>query len=115
VPRPLDDERYDLILDLRPRLLRVQCKWASASGDVLTVGLYSCRRGREELIRRTYSADEIDAFVAYSAETDRCYLRDNPSSPDERRCFFVSQRRRTTRRWASAGLATTNWRLQLDA
>jgi PD-(D/E)XK endonuclease len=25
---PLGDERYDLILDLRPTLLRVQCKWA---------------------------------------------------------------------------------------
>jgi PD-(D/E)XK endonuclease len=29
VAKPIDDERYDLILDLRPRLLRVQCKWAS--------------------------------------------------------------------------------------
>jgi hypothetical protein len=27
---PFDDERYDMILDLRPRLLRVQCKWAGA-------------------------------------------------------------------------------------
>jgi hypothetical protein len=26
--QPLGDERYDLILDLRPDLLRVQCKWA---------------------------------------------------------------------------------------
>jgi hypothetical protein len=29
VYRPLADERYDLILDLRPKLLRVQCKWAA--------------------------------------------------------------------------------------
>jgi hypothetical protein len=76
VSRPLDDERYDLILDLRPRLLRVQCKWASSSGDGLAVRLYSSRRIREGLIRRTYSRHEIDAFVAYSAETDRCYLLD---------------------------------------
>src|SRR6476661_1614748 len=27
--RPLADERYDLIFDLRPKLLRVQCKWVN--------------------------------------------------------------------------------------
>ena len=32
---PLGDERYDLILDLRPHLLRVQCKWAVRTGDVV--------------------------------------------------------------------------------
>ena len=32
VSLPIGDERYDLILDLRPRLLRVQCKWASRIG-----------------------------------------------------------------------------------
>ena len=37
VSRPLDDERYDLILDLRPNLLRVQCKWAKRHGDVIVV------------------------------------------------------------------------------
>ena len=37
VARPLDDERYDLILDTGPELLRVQCKWAEqpASRDQL--------------------------------------------------------------------------------
>ena len=30
VLKPLNDgERYDLVFDLRPSLLRVQCKWAS--------------------------------------------------------------------------------------
>ena len=28
-------ERYDLIFDLRPQLVRVQCKWASRYGDVV--------------------------------------------------------------------------------
>jgi PD-(D/E)XK endonuclease len=30
-------ERYDLIFDLRPKLVRVQCKWATRYGDVLIV------------------------------------------------------------------------------
>ena len=46
VARPLDDERYDLILDLRPTLLRVQCKWARRIGDVVSARLYTSRRVR---------------------------------------------------------------------
>jgi hypothetical protein len=72
--QPLGDERYDLILDLRPRLLRVQCKWAVRSGGVVTIRTRRCRRGREGLIHRRYEADEIDAIAGYCVDTDRCYL-----------------------------------------
>jgi hypothetical protein len=74
VSRPLDDERYDLILDLRPQLLRVQCKWAVKLGDVVVVRCRRCRRGRNGLIQRTYVEGEIDAIGAYCAELDACYL-----------------------------------------
>ena len=74
VSRPLDDERYDLILDLRPVLLRVQCKWASRVGDVVTARLYTSRRGPNGLISRGYTTGEFDAFGLYCAENDRCYL-----------------------------------------
>jgi hypothetical protein len=67
-------ERYDLIFDLRPRLVRVQCKWASRSGDVLTVRCCSHRRNRDGIVRRWYSADEIDAFAAYSRDLDQCFF-----------------------------------------
>jgi hypothetical protein len=74
VARPLDDERYDLILDLHPRLVRVQCKTAACNGDVLVVHLYSARRTANGLRRTLYSADEIDAFAAHSPETGKCYF-----------------------------------------
>ena len=74
VLRPLVDERYDLVLDLRPRLLRVQCKWAVRSGGVVSIRTRRCRRGRAGLIHRTYASDEIDAVAGYCAEIDRCYL-----------------------------------------
>jgi len=74
VARPLDDERYDLILDLRPGLVRVQCKWAVRQGGVVVVRCYTCRRGPNGMIVKRYSADEIDVFVAYCAELDQCYL-----------------------------------------
>ena len=66
--------RYDVIFDLEPKLVRVQCKWASRNGDVLVVRCYSCRRAREGMRKRAYTRDEIDAIAAYSIETDRCYL-----------------------------------------
>jgi hypothetical protein len=74
VSRPIGDERYDLIFDLRPRLIRVQCKWAMRHGDVIVVRCYGSRRTAEGLLRSFYSADEIDAFAAYCRELDICYL-----------------------------------------
>ncbi|MDX6486671.1 MAG: hypothetical protein QOF43_1824 [Gaiellaceae bacterium] len=73
VSRPLDDERYDLILDLHPQLIRVQCKWAVQHGDVVVVRLYSNRRGPSGMITKRYSSSEVDAFAAYCESTDRCY------------------------------------------
>jgi PD-(D/E)XK endonuclease len=74
VSRPIGDERYDLIFDLRPRLIRVQCKWAMRHGDVIVVRCYGNRRTAEGLRRSFYSADEIDAFAAYCRELQICYL-----------------------------------------
>jgi hypothetical protein len=73
---PYGDERCDLIFDLRPRLMRVQCKWASREGDVIVARLYSARRARDGLIRRLYSCDEVDAFAIYAPATDECYWLD---------------------------------------
>jgi PD-(D/E)XK nuclease superfamily protein len=74
VALPLDDERYDLVLDVRPRLLRVQCKWAARINDVVFARLYTSRRGPEGLINRRYGAGEFDAFALYCPDTERCYL-----------------------------------------
>jgi PD-(D/E)XK endonuclease len=68
------DERYDLVFDLRPRLLRVQCKTAALSGDVIVIRCYSCRRNAEGLLKRLYTSDEIDAVAAYCSELDRAFL-----------------------------------------
>jgi hypothetical protein len=72
--RPLGDERYDLIFDLRPQLLRVQCKWGAARGDVVVVQCTSSRRTADGFKTRSYSADEVDAIAVYSGELDRCFL-----------------------------------------
>jgi prevent-host-death family protein len=76
VIKPLvEHTRYDLIFDLRPRLLRVQCKWAPLRGDVIIVRLVSSRfTSGGEQIRTAYSADDVDAVAVYCDELDRCYL-----------------------------------------
>jgi hypothetical protein len=73
--RPQNDgERYDMILDLRPQLVRLQCKAASLVGDVIIVRCRSGRRTRKGIVMRAYTSDEIDAFAAYCEEVDRCFL-----------------------------------------
>jgi hypothetical protein len=67
-------ERYDLIFDLRPGLLRVQCKWAARHGDVVVVRCYRNRRNRDGLLRQYYSSDDIDAYAAYCRDLGKCYL-----------------------------------------
>jgi PD-(D/E)XK endonuclease len=75
VYRPMaEGGRYDLIFGLEDRLLRVQCKWATRRGETLVIPCVSCRRGPEGFVRRRYTADEIDAIAAYSADLDRCYF-----------------------------------------
>jgi hypothetical protein len=75
VLKPLTEhERYDLVLGIGGRLLRVQCKWARKSGDVVAISLARNRRGPDGHIRRNYSAAEVDAIGAYCDELDCCYL-----------------------------------------
>jgi hypothetical protein len=75
VVKPLvEHKRYDLIFDLRPRLLRVQCKWAPRRGDVVAVSLVGFRYTSHGQVRSVYRADEIDAVAAYCEELDQWYL-----------------------------------------
>jgi hypothetical protein len=75
VLRPVcEGYRYDLIFDLEPRLLRVQCKWAARCGEVLMARCATCRLTPSGYVRSTYSADEVDAIALYAPAVKRCYL-----------------------------------------
>jgi len=69
--------RYDLAIDVGDKVLRVQCKWASRNGDVLTIQCQTSRHAPNGYLRTTYSASEVDAIAAYSPEIDRCYVIPN--------------------------------------
>ena len=75
VYRPMaEGGRYDLILGVGPRLLRVQCKYVRLCGDTVRVRCYSSRRSRDGLRKRRYTAAEVDVIAAYCPELDRCFL-----------------------------------------
>jgi hypothetical protein len=75
VLRPLcEGRRYDLIVDLEPALLRVQCKLARRVGGVLTVRTETSRFTPNGYIRKPYSSAEIDALAAYAPELRASFL-----------------------------------------
>jgi hypothetical protein len=75
VLRPLcEGSRYDLVIDLEPDLLRVQCKWVQRLGGVLAVNLATNRLTPGGYLSTTYTPAEIDAIAAYSSELNRCFL-----------------------------------------
>jgi hypothetical protein len=75
VSRPLcEGQRYDLIFDLRPTLLRVQCKWAPRKGDVIVVRIRTSRFTPNGYIRTTYDSTEVDAIGVYCPDLDASFL-----------------------------------------
>jgi hypothetical protein len=66
--------RYDLAIDVGEKLLRVQCKWASRTGDVLNARCVTNRHTPHGYRTTTYTAAQIDAIAAYAPDTDRCYV-----------------------------------------
>ena len=70
-----EHERYDLVLGIAGRLLRVQCKWGSRHGDVIKVRLrssyHSPTRG---YVVKTYAPEEVDLIAVHCGDLDRSYL-----------------------------------------
>ena len=76
VLKPLTEhERYDLVIGVAGRLLRVQCKWGAMKGDVVCVRVsssyHSPTRG---YVKSTYDSSEIDVVAVYCDDLDCCYL-----------------------------------------
>jgi hypothetical protein len=66
--------RYDLMFDLDPALLRVQCKLARRAPGVVCVHLNTNRCTPSGYVSTSYTATEIDAVAAYSPHLNRCFL-----------------------------------------
>jgi PD-(D/E)XK endonuclease len=69
-----EDWDYDLIVCRDERLERVQCKYTTSDGMVITVRCrsHSLTNGKVRAVKR-YTAAMIDWLAVYDATTDRCY------------------------------------------
>jgi hypothetical protein len=75
VLRPLiEGARYDLAFDIDDSFVRIQCKWGTRQGAVVSAYIRTCRLTPRGYVRTTYDASEVDAFGVYCAEPDECYL-----------------------------------------
>ncbi len=76
VLHPLTEHgRYDLVLDLGGRLVRMQCKWGRIVDDqLIAVGLKTSRHTPSGYLRTCYDASEVDAVAVYCGDNDTCYL-----------------------------------------
>jgi hypothetical protein len=75
VLRPLcEGQRYDLVIDLKPELLRVQCKLARLIDGVISVHLYTNRCTPAGYVSTSYTAQEIDAVAVFTPVLKRCFL-----------------------------------------
>jgi hypothetical protein len=75
VLRPLcEGRRYDLVIDLEPDLVRVQCKLAKHLPGTLAICLTTNRCTPGGYVRTNYSPTEIDAIAAYAPALRSCFL-----------------------------------------
>ena len=77
VLRPVAEHgRYDLVLDLGARLLRVQCKWGSLNRrlGVICVRIGGSRHTPAGYVHSTYSRDEVDAIGVYCGQLEEVFL-----------------------------------------
>jgi hypothetical protein len=73
--RPMTEGlRYDLVLDVAGSLLRVQVKWATLKGLVVSIPVRTSRHTPGGYVRTQYSVAEIEGFAAYCRELDRCFF-----------------------------------------
>jgi hypothetical protein len=69
-----EDWDFDLIVCRKERLERVQCKYTTSNGIVITVRArsHSLTNGKIRSIKR-YTAATIDWLAVYDVTTERCY------------------------------------------
>lgn len=62
-----EDSRYDFVVDIGNKFLRIQCKTCSLNDDktAITFACRSTRSTTQENISRRYTKDEIDYFYTY--------------------------------------------------
>jgi hypothetical protein len=67
-----NNHRYDLVLDLEGKFVRVQCKTGRLRRGVVLFAARSVRVNTKRVYFRDYQGD-VDLFVVYCPDNDRVY------------------------------------------
>jgi len=87
--------RYDLVLDVGGTLLRVQVKWATLKGLVVSIPLRTSRHTPGGYVRTQYSTAEIDGLPPIAASSTAASSCPSRSSSDTPTCTCDWARRET--------------------
>jgi PD-(D/E)XK endonuclease len=82
------NQRYDLVLDLDGRFLRVQCKTGRLKRGVITFSTRSVRVNTQRIYYRNY-VGEVELFLVYCPETDQIYAVPVDDAPATLGCLRV--------------------------
>jgi PD-(D/E)XK endonuclease len=97
------NHRYDFVLDLGDRFLRVQCKTGRLRDGVIRYGAHSTRANTRGTYWRRYSG-EIDVFAVYCPDTGGTYvvpIEDGPSMQGSLRIDPPANGQSRRIRWAA--------------
>jgi hypothetical protein len=68
-----DNERYDLLVDDKSSIRRVQVKTGKFNGTSVVFECANMTTKNGESVHKTYTKDEIDTFAIYCEELDNVY------------------------------------------
>lgn len=70
-----ENSRYDLVIDLNHKFLRVQVKNIYYKNDlkIYEMVCYSTTRRKKHHIKTKYTSDEVDFLIGYNLDTDQVY------------------------------------------
>ena len=70
-----EDSRYDLVVDLKGKFLRIQVKTIYYKTDLLVYEMvcYSTTRRKKRHIKTVYTSKEVDFIIGYNPDKDEVY------------------------------------------
>lgn len=71
-----ENSRYDLVIDLKGKFIRIQVKTIYYKNDkkVYEMACYSETRRNKRHIRNQYTKDEVDFIIGYNHDNDQIYV-----------------------------------------
>jgi hypothetical protein len=98
------NHRYDLVLEVDGRFVRVQCKTGRLRDGVIRFNTVSTRSNRTDVLRRGYEG-EVDAFAIWCPQNEMGYfvpVGDLPTGIGTLRVAPAANHQRRGVRWAEA-------------